>query len=114
MLRYANGDEILDGDLCTTVHRATFVRLYFVVSDGVTLRLRELLSTRLREIKPKDFVELKSGKGKKHDNLNLIMRKDNWTLILNKLAEKANKIDLDKDFSLPDNILEAWTRTNKR
>lgn len=113
MLRYFNGDEIKDGDICTSFSPRTFVRLFFVISDGTNLKYKDLLSTDAKDTKKKDFTKLKSGKGLKHNSFELLTRKEDWQKILNELANIASKMNFDMDYTIPDGILDAWTGGNR-
>jgi len=111
MLRYIDGQEIQDGDLCSSSRHRTLVRLFLVKISGDIMRVKDLLSTHVKEIKDRDFRELKSGKGKKHLDFELIMRQNDWLVILNKLAQLAgDKQEAMEYEKLPDKIIEAWTK----
>lgn len=113
MLRYFSGELIKDGDICTSISPRTLIRLYYVITDGTILRYKDLLSTDAKEVRKRDFISLKSGKGKKHKLFELLIRKEDWQKIITKLADKASKIDLTMNYTLPEGILEAWTGGNR-
>ena len=109
MLRYADGEIIKDGDICTTSKHKTFARLFYVRTDGTVFQYKTLLNTKFTQTKDKDSVTLKSGKGKKFDNFELLIRQEEWEKILEKLANKADKLCLDLDYEIPEKMLKKWT-----
>lgn len=110
MLRYTNGEEIRCDDLCSSAHRRTLVRLFFVHTDGIIMTIKDMLSTKTKRVKDKEFIELKSGKGKKHFDFELIARKEDWIKIIDKLSEKALEKDLDMNYEIPEKIVKTWTK----
>jgi len=109
MLRYVDGQEVKDGDLCSSSQRRTVVRLFYVKTDGTIMHIKDLLSTNVKQIKDEDFDNLKSGKGKKHQDFELLSRKEDWTKILTRLCQIAGDKSFDMDYELPEKIVEAWT-----
>jgi len=113
MLRYVDGQLIQNNDLCSSSRRRTLVRLFFVKTDGTIMQVRDLLSTDIKQIKDTEFAELKSGKGKKHFDLELVSREEDWAKILNKLSQIAFDKVFEMDYEIPDKVTEAWTEDKK-
>lgn len=95
MIYYTQGDEIRDGDICTSLNNPSFLHMATIKTAGDTILSHGIVTGRLVQLAnlqtlPNDCL--------KHPDLMLLCRKEDVELLINTMVTKAKeKIKYYKD-----------------
>ena len=102
---YMNGAEVLDGDL-STLSKATYPTLRIIYKEGDKLLYKSLVNVGVQEVTQFSSMR-REGMCKLKDTI-LLMRKEEWEKLMDKIWNKLNTIDLLEDYDIPQNLIDVW------
>jgi len=110
---YLDGKEMQDGDLFTAGNKPNYAKVFVLYREEETLRYKNLTHKKLFTFYPESFVPLRNETCVKHPNAELLMRREEWLKLFDRLVGKINSTEfnlLECNYSIPQEFIDLWTK----